>query len=149
MKARKTMKNQALIQEVISQISQRFAPKIPDIKKVGPPTLAAEYNCKANHRVCIPGYRDPSGEGIHRAGGRFQRHFRLRCLNSIGCLYLVICPADQSSPTHYLPHLYLVVHRIPTTTVHMYTIDTLLRIIAIRMSHSMLCVFCRVYEQNM
>ena len=30
------MKNQALIQEVISQISQRFAPKIPDIKKVGP-----------------------------------------------------------------------------------------------------------------
>lgn len=34
MKARKTMKNQALIQEVISQISQRFAPNIPDIKKV-------------------------------------------------------------------------------------------------------------------
>ncbi|KAG6824135.1 hypothetical protein H0H93_002528 [Arthromyces matolae] len=33
MKARKTMKNQSLIQEVISQISQRFAPKIPDIKK--------------------------------------------------------------------------------------------------------------------
>lgn len=36
MKARKTMKNQALIQEVISQITQRFAPKIPDIKKVSP-----------------------------------------------------------------------------------------------------------------
>lgn len=34
MKARKTMKNQQLIQEVISQISQRFTPKIPDIKKV-------------------------------------------------------------------------------------------------------------------
>ena len=34
MKARKTMKNQALIQEVISQISQRFTPKIADIKKV-------------------------------------------------------------------------------------------------------------------
>lgn len=29
-----TMKNQPLIQEVISQISQRFTPKIPDIKKV-------------------------------------------------------------------------------------------------------------------
>ena len=28
------MKNQPLIQEVISQISQRFTPKIPDIKKV-------------------------------------------------------------------------------------------------------------------
>ncbi len=34
MKARKSMKNQQLIQEVISQISTRFAPKIPDIKKV-------------------------------------------------------------------------------------------------------------------
>lgn len=34
MKARKTMKNQHLIPEVISQISQRFTPKIPDIKKV-------------------------------------------------------------------------------------------------------------------
>jgi cullin 1 len=34
MKARKAMKNQLLIQEVISQVSQRFAPKIPDIKKV-------------------------------------------------------------------------------------------------------------------
>lgn len=34
MKARKTLKNQGLIQEVISQISQRFTPKIPDIKKV-------------------------------------------------------------------------------------------------------------------
>lgn len=28
------MKNQQLIQEVIAQISQRFSPKIPDIKKV-------------------------------------------------------------------------------------------------------------------
>jgi cullin 1 len=34
MKARKTMKNQQLIPEVVSQISQRFSPKIPDIKKV-------------------------------------------------------------------------------------------------------------------
>jgi cullin 1 len=34
MKARKTMKNQALIHEVLAQISQRFAPKMPDIKKV-------------------------------------------------------------------------------------------------------------------
>lgn len=34
MKARKTMTNQALIPEIVSQISQKFAPKIPDIKKV-------------------------------------------------------------------------------------------------------------------
>ncbi|PBK67093.1 ubiquitin-protein ligase [Armillaria solidipes] len=43
MKARKTMKNQALIQEVISQISQRFAPKIPDIKKAVETLLEKEY----------------------------------------------------------------------------------------------------------
>ncbi|KAF9013451.1 Cullin [Cyathus striatus] len=43
MKARKTMKNQALIQEVISQISQRFAPKIQDIKKAIDTLLEKEY----------------------------------------------------------------------------------------------------------
>ncbi|TFK73584.1 Cullin-domain-containing protein [Pluteus cervinus] len=43
MKARKTMKNQALIQEVISQITQRFAPKIPDIKKAIDTLLEKEY----------------------------------------------------------------------------------------------------------
>ncbi|KAJ7895907.1 hypothetical protein B0H14DRAFT_3853778 [Mycena olivaceomarginata] len=43
MKVRKTMKNQALIQEVISQISQRFSPKIPDIKKVIETLLEKEY----------------------------------------------------------------------------------------------------------
>ncbi|KAJ7788438.1 Cullin family-domain-containing protein [Mycena olivaceomarginata] len=41
--ARKMMKNQALIQEVISQISQRFAPKIPDIKKAIETLLEKEY----------------------------------------------------------------------------------------------------------
>ncbi|KAH8796887.1 Cullin [Flagelloscypha sp. PMI_526] len=43
MKARKTMKNQALIQEVISQISQRFSPKIPDIKKAIETLIEKEY----------------------------------------------------------------------------------------------------------
>jgi cullin 1 len=43
MKARKTIKNQALIQEVISQISQRFSPKIPDIKKAIETLLEKEY----------------------------------------------------------------------------------------------------------
>ena len=37
------MKNQPLIQEVISQISQRFAPKIPDIKKVGVVNLLVDF----------------------------------------------------------------------------------------------------------
>ncbi|TFK40615.1 Cullin [Crucibulum laeve] len=43
MKARKTMKNQPLIQEVIAQISHRFAPKIPDIKKAIDTLLEKEY----------------------------------------------------------------------------------------------------------
>ena len=34
MKARQTMGNQALIQEVVSHLSQRFVPSIPIIKKV-------------------------------------------------------------------------------------------------------------------
>jgi len=43
MKARKTMKNQPLVSEVISQISQRFTPKIPDIKKAIDTLLEKEY----------------------------------------------------------------------------------------------------------
>ncbi|KAF7291605.1 CULLIN-2 domain-containing protein [Mycena chlorophos] len=43
MKARKTMKNQPLIQEVISQVTQRFSPKIPDIKKAIDHLLETEY----------------------------------------------------------------------------------------------------------
>ncbi|TDL23149.1 Cullin-domain-containing protein [Rickenella mellea] len=43
MKARKTMKNQPLIQEVISQIQQRFKPNIQDIKKAIDTLLEKEY----------------------------------------------------------------------------------------------------------
>ena len=43
MKTRKTLKNQALIQEAYSQISQRFIPKIQDIKKAIEDLLEKEY----------------------------------------------------------------------------------------------------------
>ena len=43
MKARKTMTNQALIQEVSLQISTRFTPKTTDIKKVIDVLLEKEY----------------------------------------------------------------------------------------------------------
>ena len=43
MKTRKTLTNQALIQEAISQISQRFIPKIRDIKKAIEILIEQEY----------------------------------------------------------------------------------------------------------
>ncbi|KAH8825039.1 Cullin-domain-containing protein [Flagelloscypha sp. PMI_526] len=43
MKGRKTMRNQPLIQEVVAQVSQRFVPKIPDIKKAIEVLLEKEY----------------------------------------------------------------------------------------------------------
>ncbi|KAF8636034.1 hypothetical protein AX15_000191 [Amanita polypyramis BW_CC] len=43
MKARKTMNHQQLVQEIIGQISQRFTPKIPDIKRAIETLLEKEY----------------------------------------------------------------------------------------------------------
>ena len=43
MKARKTMENQALIQEVVSHISTRFTPKVLDIKRAIEALLEKEY----------------------------------------------------------------------------------------------------------
>ncbi|KAJ7767563.1 Cullin family-domain-containing protein [Mycena olivaceomarginata] len=56
MNAHKTMKNQVLIQEVISQISQRFAPKIPDIKTAIETFLEKEYMERVDGSKDTPAY---------------------------------------------------------------------------------------------
>jgi len=50
------MKNQPLIQEVIAQISHRFTPKIPDIKKArsSMPVLSVILILESFHRQSIP-----------------------------------------------------------------------------------------------
>jgi len=65
MKARKTMKNQALIQEVIAQISHRFTPKIPDIKKASGSIRSWRYT----ELTYSTGYRNTSRERVHRTSG--------------------------------------------------------------------------------
>lgn len=73
MKARKTMKNQQLIQEVISQISQRFSPRIPDIKKVRN-VLTAIIETSSCSSL---GHRPSSGEGVHRTCRWNTRYLRI------------------------------------------------------------------------
>lgn len=92
MKARKTMKNQPLIQEVISQISQRFAPKIPDIKKV---TTFERHLVRLSNQL-PPGYRHSPGEGIYRTSRGHARHLCLRRLT-----LLVSRLASLSFPVAY------------------------------------------------
>ena len=60
MKLRKTMKNQRLIQEVISQISQRFVPEIPDIQKVSDPCFLCSVSLP---RFCA-GHRNTLRKGL-------------------------------------------------------------------------------------
>ena len=90
------MKNQQLIQEVIQQISQRFTPKIPDIKKVG--TLM-QTGCRRYDReltCAITGDRPLVGEGVHRACGGHAGHLRIRCLKS----HSDLLPSLDTHPAH-------------------------------------------------
>jgi len=61
MKVRRTMKNNALIQEVISRISQRFAPKIPEIKEV----CDMHTICRGSILIRVTGHRYHAGEGVY------------------------------------------------------------------------------------
>ncbi len=62
------MGNQALIQEVVSHLSQRFVPSISSIKKVRFPENLVLLNALTT--MPFAGDRQPAGEGIHKARGR-------------------------------------------------------------------------------
>ncbi|KDN34960.1 hypothetical protein RSAG8_12011, partial [Rhizoctonia solani AG-8 WAC10335] len=51
MKARQTMKNQALVQEAMSQISTRFAPRTADVKKAIDKLIEKEYIERVNDEM--------------------------------------------------------------------------------------------------
>ena len=94
MKARKTMKNQALIQEVISQISQRFAPNIPDIKKVRIISSPSSYSLNLSWSLVSSGNWNPPWERIHGA---------CRWLKGYICLHRLKFPALWSKYIPYFP----------------------------------------------
>lgn len=88
MKTRKTVKNQALIQEVISLISICFSPKVPGIKKAIDTLLEKEYT-----------------------DGKHAQHIRLRRINLAFLLahltpcftHLLFSPASSSLSLSYCP----------------------------------------------
>jgi hypothetical protein len=100
MKARKTMKNQPLIQEVIAQISQRFSPKIPDIKKAIDTLLEKEYiervegtrdtfNYVVRPRFALLSFLGIDAHDRHKSWS--CAYFRLP-LASPACMYIGHCP---------------------------------------------------------
>jgi hypothetical protein len=65
MKVHKAMKNQLLIQEVTSQLSQRFTPKIPDIKKASFPPRSIYDSSRRRLIYVFLGNRHTPREGVH------------------------------------------------------------------------------------
>ncbi|KAG6895787.1 hypothetical protein C0992_012574 [Termitomyces sp. T32_za158] len=64
MKARKTMKHQSLIQEVVTLLSQRFVPQVPAVKQV-----RASLLLLCGQVLTIAGDWGVVGERVHPAGG--------------------------------------------------------------------------------
>ena len=77
MKARKMLSNNVLTQEVISQASRHFVPKVADIKKV---RSLRSYLDAATIFYHNAGHRTASRSRIHHAFGRIYKHLRLHVM---------------------------------------------------------------------
>jgi hypothetical protein len=106
MKARKTMKNQPLIQEVISQISQRFAPKIPDIKKVS----YCIHIIAVPLLTCHAGDRYFVGKGIYRACRRGKGHICLCRINHISAAVPLPLSFPSCAATYGIACVVYIIH---------------------------------------
>lgn len=86
MKARKTLKHQQLIQEVVTHVQGRFQPKVADIKKVRAPFFYIQCAacrtpslCGSSHwsyyfAASVAGYRPADRQGISGTCGRAEGH---------------------------------------------------------------------------
>ncbi|KAJ7309182.1 hypothetical protein DFH08DRAFT_944281 [Mycena albidolilacea] len=105
-KARKTMKNQALIQEVISQISQCLMPKIPDIKKAIE-TLLEDIDISVSHVALYYGLRLRPRLALSVSCRRVSPVF------SLEGLFLHLLPLPAPSPVSKVIPKMLVTLRSP------------------------------------
>ena len=103
------MKNQALIAEVVSQISQRFTPKIGDIKKAIETLLEKEYIERAEGQRDVSSLRVSYSSLTSNICRRtITLHEQLCCIRiePASSMYLTACPLQPPFYDHSIKRLY-------------------------------------------